>query len=221
MEISVFPIEKLNMLLVEGAFDFIKASSIAIIRSDNYASTCVGASLAREKGPQLVKRKKSIDGMRTGVPSFHSTGFRLAKKYFPHLKFESHPLNILSSMLVNGEIAYALIVNEDMNRLDELGLESVCDLGLRWNSEHNAVLPLGLYGAHKRIPLEDITNFERLVDASVDWARKHVDEALALSQTYTGKADINIKHIHFFTKDAHLNLLIPKYIETLKQSLNI
>ena len=221
LQISIYPINRLNELLTSGNYNFIKASSAALVKCKNYQAVGVGASLARIKGPQLVQRQDRVLGNTLGVPSLNSTGALLAKKYYPHLEQIAYPLNTLSKMLMRGKLAYAVIINEDMNRLDELGLESICDLGLRWNEENKAVLPLGLFAAHTGLSSMDITAFERAVNESVLWARSHEQKALELSQSYAGDAQINAKHIQLFTKDAHYNPVISSYVEKLIRSLNI
>ncbi|NRA44564.1 MAG: hypothetical protein HRU09_06365 [Oligoflexales bacterium] len=221
LEISVYPIGKLNELLSAESFDFIKASSIALISNKSYRFLRVGASLARDKGPQLVRRKKSVSESILGVPSLASTGALLAKKYFPHLEQQVFPLAELSGLLMSGDISYGLIINEDMNRLETLGLESICDLGLRWNEEHKALLPLGLFGAHNKLSDSHVDAFEKQVNESILWAREHIDEAISLSQSYAGEASVNADHIQHFTKDAHLNPKLTYYVDKLKNSLNL
>ncbi|MFK7825968.1 MAG: MqnA/MqnD/SBP family protein [Oligoflexales bacterium] len=221
LKVSAYPIGKLNKLLLSGSYDFIKASSIVMIRNENYQVIRVGASLVREKGPQLIRRRNPVFRKIVGVPSLNSTAALLAKKYYPQLEQRIYPLKELSNLVADGDLAYAVIINEDMNRLEELGLESICDLGLRWNEENSAALPLGLFGAHSRLSFNQIDNFEQQVDRSVQWARCHPQEAIKLSQSYAGEAKINATHIQLFTKDAHFNPQIPHYVEKLSKSLNL
>ena len=205
----------------QEAYDFIKASSVALIKNQNYKLVRVGASLARQKGPQLVRRKQHLEGRVLGVPSLSSTAALLARKYFPQLEQKAYPLNALSPMLIDGRIPYALIINEDMNRLDDLGLESVCDLGLRWNQEFNANLPLGLFGFHARLKDRVAREFESKVHASVCWARENLNDAIDLSQNYAGEVKVNAQHIQLFTQDAHFNPSLLNYVEKLKNSLGL
>ncbi|MFK7826562.1 MAG: MqnA/MqnD/SBP family protein [Oligoflexales bacterium] len=219
---EVYPLGDLNRKLLENRYDFIKVSSLALINSSEYSVTRVGASLAKDKGPQLVKAEgSSPTGSVLGVPSLHATATKLAKRYYPNLEAKEYPLNQLSSLVSAGEIPYAVIINEDMNRLDELKLESVSDLGLTWNQEFDALLPLGVIGAKKTLPKSAISEFERLVNESIEWAKANPVKALKLTKKYTGEDDINTDHINLFTQDAHFNPSIPLYLNKLEDSVSI
>ena len=220
--IQIFELGELNKNISDKSYDFIKVSSLNLIRNAHYSATCVGASLAREKGPQLVKAKGSKpSGNKIIVPSLHATATKLAHRYFPHFKAEECPLNRISELVSSGEFPYGIIINEDMNRLDELGLETVVDLGLKWNSDFEAILPLGVIGAKISLHTDTVKCFERLVDDSLRWAQNNKEAALELTKKYTGKKDINSDHIQLFTQDAHFNPLIPEYLEKLEKSLII
>ena len=215
--ISVFPIGILNQKLALQCFDFIKVSSMALIRSPDYRLARVGASLAVERGPQLVRKADTLPkGFLVGVPSRQSTGAELIRRYFPELMQKEFPLHRLSALVAEGAISYGLIINEDINRLEQLGLESLCDLGLRWNAEFKACLPLGLIGAHRRLSDEKIRAFESVVHKSVLWARANTSRALELAGHYTGMDHINMAHIQAFTKNAHVNPELPLYVKRLR-----
>ena len=208
---DILDITNLNKMLSSSSYDFIKVSSLTLLKSEEYKVTKVGASLARYKGPQLAKKcGGSPTGSIVGVPSLHSTATRLSMKYFPHLKPREYPLKDITATLVAGGLPYAIILNEDINRLEELGLESVCDLGLRWNREFNAFLPLGVVASRRNIPDSDVEYFEELVSLSLEWANKNLDQAVGLTQEYAGKKDINSDHIKLFTQDAYRNPDISK-----------
>ena len=219
--IDIYPLGTLNKKISDNHYDFIKVSSLALINSSDYFVTRVGASLAKDKGPQLVKAKGSLpSGSILGVPSLHATATKLATKYYPNLTAKEFPLNQLSSLTSAGEIPYALIINEDMNRLDELNLESISDLGLTWNKEFNALLPLGVIGAKNTLSKNNVDEFEQLVNKSIEWARENVDKALDLTKKYTGEKNINSDHIKLFTQDAHFNPFIPSYLKKLEDSIS-
>lgn len=218
--IDVYPLGDLNRKISDKHYDFIKVSSLALINSSDYSVTKVGASLAKDKGPQLVKAEGSKPvGNTLGVPSFHATATKLAKRYYPSLEAKEYPLNQLSSLAAKGEIPYAVIINEDMNRLDELKLESVADLGLTWNKEFDALLPLGVIGAKNTLPKSIVDEFEQLVNESIEWAKGNTAKALELTKKYTGEDNINTDHINLFTQDAHFNSSIPSYLKKLEDSI--
>ena len=221
-DIEISTIKNLNHYLKEPHFDFIKVSSYALLGSPHYRVTRVGASLVRNKGPQLVTNKKLTSKAKNtlAVPSLLATSTFLAKYYFPHLEPIEYCIKDIGKAVAQGQTQFGVIINEDMHQLPQLQLTSVCDLGLKWNRDHDSHLPLGVIAAKDSLAKQAVTSFESSVEESIQWAKQNPTAALEQTIKMTGSKDLNRSHVDVFTKDAQASEDILADYKKMQLSLN-
>jgi 1,4-dihydroxy-6-naphthoate synthase len=166
--------------------------------ADTYVMTACGSSIGEGYGPKLVAAKPlSVQSLKSGTPTIAIPGHRTTAALVTNLllgpgTFETLevPFKDVGACVMRGEADAGVVIHEGQLTFEEDGLVLVEDLGRWWMERTKLPLPLGLNVVRR--DLEDLygpgslAEIARMLEASVDHARAHPEEALARAQEHAG-----------------------------------
>jgi 1,4-dihydroxy-6-naphthoate synthase len=172
-------IEELNRRALDGAFDLTKLSVGAFAGvGDRYRLMRSGAALGMGVGPLVVTRTpmslaEAVRG-RVAIPGRDTTAYRLLRLAAPSL---SNPVELrydrILSAVEHGEVDAGLIIHESRFTYAAHGLSKAADLGEWWERETGLPVPLAGICARATLEPELVSEIERAIRASVQYAFDH------------------------------------------------
>lgn len=166
--------------------------------ADRYVMTACGSSIGDGYGPKLVAAKPmTTDDLREGNPTIAIPGDRTTAAMVTSLLLGSGsfrpievPFKEVGAVVKRGEADAGVVIHEGQLTFQDDGLVLVEDLGRWWGERTGLPLPLGLNVVRR--DLEDLfgpgslAEIARMLEASVNHARAHPEEALARAQEHAG-----------------------------------
>lgn len=222
-------------MILSQSGDIIKGS-IAVLKeaeSRGYSLLESGAALGRGNGPIVVRSPRMSEQNNTitqttakttaktvALPGEYTTAALLFKRYFPDYEPRYYIFNEIAGAVERGETDLGVLIHEGRFTYMESGLERVCDLGEKWESETGLPLPLG--GIYCKSTL-DTTKFSRLIRRSIEWAFAHRASTLPFVRHHASELSEEVMHHHidYFVNEHSLTLGTEgtQAIETLRQSI--
>ena len=128
--------------------------------------------------------------------------------------------------LEDGTADFGVCIHEGRFTYQQQGLHCVEDLGVRWESETHAPLPLGGILGAKRLGDEVLQKINRCIHRSVLYAHQHRQQAFSTMSRYAQELDAEViwQHVDLYVNDwttelgetgeAALHLLAKKAVES-------
>ena len=207
-------IEELNRQAHSGAFDVTKLSVGAFAAvGDRYRLMRSGAALGHGVGPLVVARHPQpladVAQGRVAIPGRETTAFRLLRLAAPQLHdvVEVRYDQILGAV-ERGEVDAGLIIHESRFTYQAHGLSKVVDLGDWWEAETG--LPVPLAGICARADLDGglVSDVERAIRASVQYAFDHPEASRAYVRAHSQEMSDEVcdAHIKLYVNDLSLDV---------------
>ena len=176
-------IETLNRWAMEGKLPVTALSLHAYAYvADRYALLPHGASMGYGYGPIVVSRRPlDLDALTRetiAVPGTLTTAFltlRVCLGDFPHAVL---PFDQILSAVVEGRYGAGVIIHEGQLTYGDHGLVKSLDLGTWWHDKTGLPLPLGVNAVRRDLGEPRIKEIARLLQASIQYALVHRQEAL-------------------------------------------
>ena len=178
-------IESLNRRAAQRGLEVTAISAHAYPRvADAYHILSTGASMGRGYGPIVVTTRAMtlahLRGKRVAIPGPWTTAALLlaiyAEGYEPvPVVFDQIPQAVLS-----GQVDAGVLIHEGQLTYASMGLTKVADFGELWEKETGGLpLPLGLDVVRADLGPELCSEINRGLRASIEYARAHLDDAIA------------------------------------------
>lgn len=190
-------IETLNQWAQEGRLDVTAVSvhGYAYV-SDRYRVLPYGASMGDGYGPKLVAAREvsppELSGRGVAIPGRLTSAFlamRLWWRYsvapknmgmpsLPEPRYDVVAFDRIMDAVEAGQADAGLLIHEGQLTYTGKGLKQLVDLGQWWKERTGLPLPLGINVVRRDLPPEIQTAVARGLQASIEAALEHRDEAL-------------------------------------------
>lgn len=207
-------VETLNRMALKGVLDVSKVSYHALghIR-DEYALLRSGSALGRGCGPLLVAESRidpsELRGKTIAVPGHYTTALLLLRLFDQELdNFIVMPFNEIMDAVLKGNVDAGVIIHESRFTYQGFGLHKLVDLGEWWEGETGLPIPLGGIVARRSLGPDNIAAIERALQAGVEYARRHPEEAAHYIGEHAQEmsAEVCAAHIGLYVNDFSVEL---------------
>jgi 1,4-dihydroxy-6-naphthoate synthase len=206
-------VETLNSMALKAKLDVTKLSFHALGHVlDDYVMLSSGAALGRGCGPLLVSRPgcaTDLEYAAIAIPGTYTTAAMLLRMFAPRagnlvvMRFEE-----IMPAVLKGKVDAGVIIHESRFTYQDLGLVQVQDLGEWWEELTGLPLPLGCIAARRNLPGETISDVDRAIGASIQWARNHPDQCMGYIRQHAQEMQDNVlqSHISLYVNDYSLQI---------------
>lgn len=188
LDFEYHDVETLNRGTREGRWDLAKISYASYPGcARDYRLLGCGGALGRGCGPLLLSNRpqSAIDPERELlVPGRHTTANFLLDFFHPDPPAKTFvPFDELYRRLLGPAPCQGVVIHEMRFTYARDGLHLIRDLGAHWESATGHPIPLGAVALRRGVAA-GAEDAEALIRASLDWARGHEAEALALCREH-------------------------------------
>lgn len=202
-------VETLNLWAMAKKLDITKLSYHALGHVlDEYCVLSAGSALGRGCGPLLVAKNKveprSLAGGVVAIPGEYTTAAMLFKMFLPQASsLKVMRFDTIMDAVKNGEVDAGVIIHESRFTYQQLGLSCLIDLGQWWEDTSGQAIPLGCIAARRSLGEEIITEVDRMIGSSIDYARVNPDNCLPYIQEHSQELEKEIvnNHIGLYVND--------------------
>ncbi len=208
-------LETLNRNAQRGQYDAVKISYANFPRcAAQYRLLACGGALGRGCGPLLLTGGEDFQTHReVWVPGEATTAHVLLNAFaaskWPEATLEKRfeVFDAVYRRLRENREAQGVVIHEMRFTYASHGLRLVQDLGAHWEKKTGLPIPLGAL-VLKRDASITPSAAEAAVRASMDWARTHEAEALALCRKHAQSQEESVmrSHIHLYVNDFSYDL---------------
>ena len=220
-------VEQLNHWATLGKLDITKLSYSTFLHTASiYALLHSGSALGKGVGPLLVAAKpmgeNEIANSRIAIPGFQTTANLLLNLVAPTAKNKTElRFDLIEQAVLDGTYDLGLIIHEGRFTYEKKGLYKVKDLGEWWETEMNALIPLGGIVMRRNYDPEVIGKIDRLIRKSIDysWHRYPELSDFIRDNSQEMEEDVMRKHINLYVNEysSDLGTVGRSAIETLFQ----
>jgi 1,4-dihydroxy-6-naphthoate synthase len=178
-------IESLNRRAAQGELEVTAISAHAYPRvADAYHILSTGASMGRGYGPIVVATRAmtlgDLRGKRVAIPGPWTTAALLLAIYAEGYEPVSVVFDQIPQAVLSGQVDAGVLIHEGQLTYAAMGLTKVADFGELWEKETDGLpLPLGLDVVRADLGPELCAEINRGLRASIEYARAHLDDAIA------------------------------------------
>jgi 1,4-dihydroxy-6-naphthoate synthase len=208
LTIELADVEELNQRLARGELDASKVSFAAALRmSDTMVVLRAGSALGRDVGPILLARGGGSSPSTGAVeiprdarvlcPGEATTAHLLFRLFHPgEGRIEQVPFHEIIPALERGRADFGVCIHEARFTWASHGLRLVEDLGTTWATRTRALLPLGGIVARRELGEDVLAALDAAIQASLDYALSHRDEALATMRLHAREQSDDVLWAH-------------------------
>ena len=213
-EIELLDIEELNKRLFVQAFDIAKASfHAAILLGEHYVVLPSGSALGFGVGPLLLASDADtvpkVRSQRVLCPGPHTTATLLYELFYRNVADVQHVVfsQIMPKLKLN-EADFGVCIHEGRFTWEAEGLFLVEDLGVRWERETAAPLPLGGIVARRALGNDVLAATQRVIQDSVLYGLANPEETLPTMRRFAQEFDDDVlmKHVELYVNDWTVDL---------------
>jgi 1,4-dihydroxy-6-naphthoate synthase len=213
-EIELLDIQELNSRVFSQAFDVAKASFHgAILMGEHYVVLPSGSALGFGVGPLLLaSAANTVPKNRSQhvlCPGPHTTATLLYKLFYEDVAEIQHVVfSQIMPNLKNGEADFGVCIHEGRFTWEAEGLFLVEDLGVRWERETAAPLPLGGIVGRRALGNDVLAAAQRVIQDSVLYGLANPEETLPTMRRYAQEFgdDVLMKHVELYVNDWTVDL---------------
>jgi 1,4-dihydroxy-6-naphthoate synthase len=218
-EVLLADVETLNQWAEEGKLGITKLSYHAFLHNiHHYALLHSGSALGKGVGPLLVCKKENAvlfennewrERMKVCIPGKNTTANLLLSLSFPEINNKIEVVfSEIEQAVLNSEFDAGLIIHESRFTYQSKGLHKLIDLGDWWETNMNAMIPLGGIVVKRNIDKTVASAIDSLIQESIRFAWKNYP---ALSDYVTCHAQEMEEEV----MRQHINLYVNKFSEDL------
>ena len=199
-------VEELNERFMRGEFDVAKLSfHAALLCSAELWVLPAGSALGSGVGPLLLAAKNSpARPRRVLCPGRYTTAALLyALFHGDEGQVEQCVFSEIMPLLQSGAADRGVCIHEGRFTWAAQGLDLIEDLGMRWERETGALLPLGGIVARRSLGLERARSVAKAIGASIDWACAAPEKALGSMRAHAQELsdDVLAAHVELYVNE--------------------
>lgn len=180
-------IESLNKKAMQSEIE-VTAISTAVypLLSDRYWIMPTGASVGRNYGPVVVRRRgdRNPRTKRIGIPGKNTTAYLLLRLYTSGYQPVEYRFDQIPEAVLKGEVDYGLLIHEAQITYGSMGLEKLTDLGVEWTNDTHLPIPLGLDVVKKDLGHSLAVDIWKALKESILVANREKDKAVEYALQY-------------------------------------
>ena len=213
-EIELLDIEELNKRLFVQGFDIAKASfHAAILLEEHYVVLPSGSALGFGVGPLLLASDtNTVPKSRSQCvlcPGLHTTATLLYELFYRDVAEIQHVVfSQIMPKLKHNEADFGVCIHEGRFTWASEGLFLVEDLGVRWERETAAPLPLGGIVGRRALGNDVLAVTQRVIRDSVLYGLANPEKTLPTMRRYAQEFDDDVlmKHVKLYVNDWTVDL---------------
>ncbi|HLB33076.1 MAG TPA: MqnA/MqnD/SBP family protein [Chthoniobacterales bacterium] len=167
---------------------------------DTYALLPCGASMGDGYGPMFVtsshnmgspaadasleEKKKWLRQQRIAIPGLMTSAFLAAQLCLGEFEYSIIPFDQIFDAIRSGSVDVGLIIHEGQLTYAQEGFTKILDLGSWWKDETGLPLPLGGNVIRKDFTLEQRSEINQIMKASIQYGLQHRSAAVAHSMAH-------------------------------------
>jgi len=195
-------VESLNERMLRGELEVTKASFAAFAHArEKYAAIRTGGALGRGNGPLVVAPRPmkpfELGGLRVLLPGAMTTAALLFHGFHPECEeTPSTRYDEILAALLRGDADAGVVIHELRFTYERRGLSLVEDLGARFEATTGKPVPLGGVFVRRDVPAKTAKDVERLVGASLEFARKNPAASRDFVREHAQEMDEGVTSAH-------------------------
>lgn len=195
-------VETLNLLAMERRLDITKLSYHALGHVlDEYCVLSTGSALGRGCGPLLVAKSQvepeQLESGTIAIPGEYTTAALLFRMFLPGCKkLVVMRFDQIMDAVIAGKVDAGVIIHESRFTYEGLGLTCIQDLGLWWEESSGQPIPLGCIAARRSLGEELISEVDRMIGYSIDYARVNPKKCLPYIREFSQELDSQVVSSH-------------------------
>lgn len=191
---TLMDIETLNRKAMNGVYDVTAISFHAYpYIQEKYALMPCGGSVGEKYGPMVVAPRafglEDLKRKKVAVPGTLTTAYLALKLFAPKIETAVVPFDQIIPAVVAGKYEAGLIIHEGQLTYETSGLHRILDLGRWWADLTGLPLPLGGNAIRRELGAELMTNINKALRNSIQYALDHREEALAYAMQFARDLD--------------------------------
>ncbi len=196
--------EALNRWARTSTLDVTKISYHAFaFYTREYVMLPCGGALGRGVGPLIVTRDtlENLSGKRVAIPGGLTTANLLLRLSQPaDIETVELRYDAIMPSVARGEVDAGLIIHESRFTYPSFGLYKHLDLGTWWEHETGHPLPLGGIMAKKSLGERTLTDINRAIRHSLDYAYQHSSEVFPYLKEHAQEmaSDVIQQHVDLY-----------------------
>lgn len=208
LQIELMDISELNDGLFAGRFDVAKASfHAALLLADKWCVLPSGSALGFGVGPLLLAARPEERPSSSSLvlcPGELTTATLLMKLFYPEA---GHVKQVVFSEIMpelkQQHADFGVCIHEGRFTWEQEGVHLVEDLGVRWEQQTGAPLPLGGILGAKRLGAATLTRVQELIAASLAVALNNPKGALPTMRKYAQEFDDDVlmQHVDLYVNE--------------------
>jgi len=206
-------IEELNKKASNPVLDVTAVSVHACAYIPDYTILRSGGSFGLGYGPIVIAKKMitpdELRNAKIAIPGKMTSAFLLLQLMIG--KFEHVEMNFteIPKAIFEGKVDAGLVIHETQISYVQENLTKIVDLGEWWDKTTNGLpVPLGINVISNHLGSEIIKKFDNYLRDSINYARKHKEEALDYAMQYSrGKSRSLIeKFVKMYVNDVTVDM---------------
>jgi 1,4-dihydroxy-6-naphthoate synthase len=207
LELVLKDIQTLNEWAIERRLEVTSVSTHTYPRvHGDYVLLPHGASMGFGYGPVVVARQPDVEltEVEIAVPGRMTTAF-LALRLFLETEFRYRelPFDRILEEVASGDADAGLVIHEDQQRYEDLGLVRVVDLGDWWLRETGLPLPLSVNVVRRDLGDRVVNDLVRILGESIEEGLAHREEAARYAMQFGRglKFDLGDRFVGMYVND--------------------
>ena len=205
-DVELLDVQELNRRVMTGDFDIAKVSfcaalqipeEIVVLPSGSAVGFGVGPVLLAAPGRTYPSHAVAGHDPRVLCPGEWTTAAMLYELFH---KDEGRVEHVVFSeiipALVTGEADFGVCIHEGRFTYRDHGLTLVEDLGETWEARVRLPLPLGGIVGRRKLGQERLTEVQRIIRASIEYADSHREETVETMQRYAQELQEQVLWAH-------------------------
>ncbi len=207
-------VETLNQLALKGQLDLTKISYHAFgYLRENYVLLRSGGALGRGCGPLVIAAQETsmtqLRGKKIAIPGQLTTANLLLQLYSDGYEdVLILPFDQIMNAVQQGRVDAGVIIHESRFTYQQHGLQQILDLGQWWETETGYPIPLGGILAKRSLGTALISQIDRALRQSIEYAYAHPDEPQNYIKQHSQELEDEVvrSHIELYVNNFSVDL---------------
>ncbi len=184
-DVKLEDVQTLNEWALQQKIDITKISyGVLPLVLDKYMLIESGGALGKGVGPLLIAKSaidiNTLNDKCIAIPGVNTTAHMLFSLAFPNAHNKVFKVfNEIEDAVLNDDVDAGVIIHENRFTYQQKGLHKLVDLGDYWETQTQLPIPLGGIVAKKHFDISIISEIDKLIGQSVEYAFENNYEQLS------------------------------------------